>query len=49
MNMQTSRPKSEAETELLALYDKLGDSLPGDHKVETARAEAIAALDEFGG
>ncbi len=46
--MQISRPKSEAETALLALFGSIGETLPGDDKVEIARAEAIAALDEFG-
>ncbi len=42
MNIQTTRPRTEAETGFLALFDRL--DLPGDNKVKTARSEAIAAL-----
>lgn len=43
-----SRQLNDAEAALVGIYDRLGATMPGDDKVQAARADAIAALKEFG-
>ncbi len=43
-----SRQLNDAEAGLIALYDKLGPTMPGDEKVQAARADAIEAFKDHG-